>query len=125
MNGILVVNPSTRPNYCPVGYFSVELKVRGTQAFDISEIRAPWQQNGDSTTVILLSNLHDGKPHNFALSSDPEGKLLVFRGNSITGIDRMMYSFPTPRPGTYYYRDEVTPGFATGTYVSYEVPVCG
>ena len=125
MNGILVINPATRPNYCPVGFVPVELKVGGNPTFDITAIQVPWQQSGDSTTVILLTNLDNGKPHNFALYSDAEGKLPVYRGNSITGIDRKAYSFATPRPGTYYYRDDLTPGFVMGEYVSYEVPTCG
>ena len=125
MNGILVINPAMRTNYCPVGFVPIQLKVRNTPTFDITSIRVPWQQNGDSTTVILLTNLDDGRPHNFALYSDIEGKLLVYRGNSITGIDKTVYSFATPRPGTYYYRDDLTPGFVMGEYVSYDVPTCG
>jgi hypothetical protein len=124
MNGILVVNPASRPNFCPVGYVPFELRAQGT-SYDATVIRVPYQHTGDSTTVILLNNLDNGRPHNFVLYSDPEGKIPIYRGNSIIGPGKTMYSFPTPRPGTYYYRDDITPGFQIGELTSFEVPTCG
>ena len=63
---------------------------------------------------IKLHN-EDTVPHNVAIYGNPDYTgTAIFQGAVITGGQSMIYKFPAPPPGTYYFRCDIHPTVMTG-----------
>jgi len=57
-------------------------------------------------------------PHNFALYTDSTAGTTIFKGELISGVNTVTYTFTAPsKPGNYFFRCDVHPEMMTGTFV--------
>jgi hypothetical protein len=80
-------------------------------AFSESELQAP----AYTQVSIILENADKGTAHSFSLYRTPNGSEPVFLGGSVAPGETRTFTFTTPEPGTYYYRDDLMPGLLNGT----------
>jgi hypothetical protein len=80
-------------------------------AFSESELQAP----AFTQVSIILENADANTAHSFSLYRTPNGSEPVFLGGSVAAGETRAFTFTTPEPGTYYYRDDLTPGLLNGT----------
>jgi len=88
----------------------IQLKAANS-AYSESELKAP----AFAQISVLLENGDKGIQHNFALYRTPNGEGPVFVGGIVAGQETRAYTFMTPEPGTYYFRDDLLPGLLHGT----------
>jgi len=83
-------------------------------AFNMSSITVPAGEN----VVIHFTNDDAGVPHNFALYDSSARKTNLFKGDIITGVSSIDYTFTAPStPGTYYFQCDVHPNMMNGNFV--------
>jgi len=80
-------------------------------AFSESELQAP----AYAQVSIIFENADKDTAHSFSLYRAPNGSEPVFLGGSVAAGETRTFTFTTPEPGTYYYRDDLMPGLLNGT----------
>jgi plastocyanin len=92
---------------------TVTLTAKNT-AFDTSRISVP----AGSKVVMRFINNDADLPHNFALYTDSAAGTTIFKGELVTGVKTVTYTFTAPsKPGNYFFRCDVHPEMMTGTFV--------
>ena len=79
--------------------------------FSETELQAP----AFTQVSIILENGDKEMSHNFSLYRTPNGSEPVFIGTSVFPDQTRTFTFTTPEPGTYYFRDDLMPGLLNGT----------
>jgi hypothetical protein len=79
--------------------------------FSESELQAP----AYAQVSIILENADKDTTHSFSLYRTPNGSEPVFIGGSVSANETRTFTFTTPEPGTYYFRDDLMPGLLHGT----------
>ncbi len=83
-------------------------------SFNLSTITVP----AGVTVVIHFMNNDAGVPHNFAVYDSSARKTNLFKGNIITGVSSIDYTFTAPsNPGTYWFQCDVHPNMMNGDFV--------
>jgi plastocyanin len=68
--------------------------------------------------MISFDNRDKGVAHNFAVYKTSAAQEKISSGQTITGPQRITYSFMAPETrGNYFFRCDVHPGTMTGTLV--------
>jgi len=80
-------------------------------AFSESELQAP----AFTQVSVILENADKDTAHSFSLYRTPNGSEPVFLAGSVAAGETRTFTFTTPEPGTYYYRDDLMPGLLNGT----------
>jgi len=88
----------------------IELKAQNS-AFSETELQAP----AYAQVSIILVNADTDTAHSFSLYRTPNGADPVFIGGRVQGQESRTFTFTTPEPGTYYFRDDLMPGLLHGT----------
>jgi hypothetical protein len=88
----------------------IELKAHNS-AFSETELQAP----AYSQVSVILDNADKDLAHSFSLYRTPNGESPVFVGGLVPGKQTRTFTFTTPEPGTYYFRDDLLPGLLHGT----------
>jgi hypothetical protein len=88
----------------------IELKAQNA-AFSETELQAP----AYAQVSIILDNADKDTPHSFSLYRTPNGESPVFIGGRVQGQETRTFTFTTPEPGMYYFRDDLMPGLLHGT----------
>jgi len=88
----------------------IQLKASNS-AFSESEIQAP----AYTQVSIILENADKDTTHSFSLYRTPNGSEPVFIGGSVGANETRTFTFTTPEPGMYYFRDDLMPGLLNGT----------
>jgi glucose/arabinose dehydrogenase/plastocyanin len=92
---------------------TITLTAKNT-AFDTNRISVP----AGSKVVMTFINNDADLPHNFALYTDSTASTTIFKGELITGVKTVTYTFTAPsKPGNYFFRCDVHPEMMTGTFV--------
>ncbi len=83
-------------------------------AFDKKAITIP----ASSKVTINFDNQDSGVPHNFAAYENSAASVPIFKGQIITGPNKITYTFTAPsKPGTYYFQCDVHPTQMNGQFV--------
>ena len=102
----------TTPTQTSAGAVTVDLVAQNI-AFDKKEISVP----ACSAVTINFDNKDSGIPHNFALYTNSQATTNLFKGQIITGVKTIQYTFTAPcTPGDYYFRCDVHPTIMYGTF---------
>jgi hypothetical protein len=88
----------------------IELRTQDSK-FSETELQAP----AYSQVSIILENADDSTSHSFSLYRTPNGSEPVFIGGSVDANETRTFTFTTPEPGTYYFRDDLMPAVLNGT----------
>jgi len=88
----------------------IELKAQNA-AFSETELQAP----AYAQISIILDNADKDWAHTFSLYRTPNGVDPVFIGGLVPGEQSRTFTFTTPEPGMYYFRDDLLPGLLHGT----------
>ena len=94
----------------PTSNLILELRAANS-AFSQSELQAP----AFTQVSIIFENADKDTAHSFSLYRTPNGSDPVFLGGSVAAGETRAFTFTTPEPGTYYYRDDLMPGLLNGT----------
>src|SRR4051794_40013106 len=79
-------------------------------SFSETELQAP----AYAQVSIILDNSDKDTTHSFSLYRTPNGSEPVFIGGSVSPQETRTFTFTTPEPGTYYFRDDLMPGLLHG-----------
>jgi len=83
-------------------------------AFNLSTITVP----AGATVHVHFTNDDSSIPHNFAVYTNSAATTVIFRGEQITGVSSITYTFTAPStPGTYFFRCDVHPTMMTGSFI--------
>jgi hypothetical protein len=82
-----------------------------SSAFSETELQAP----AYAQVSIILENADDDRAHSFSLYRTPNGSDPVFVGALVPANQTRTFTFTTPEPGTYYFRDDLMPSRLNGT----------
>ena len=83
-------------------------------AFNRSTITVP----GCAKVLVIYQNKDSGIANNFAIYNSSDQKMKIYQGKVITGPNTTDYYFNAPcKPGKYYFRSDVHPGFMNGQFV--------
>lgn len=111
---------TTKPNATAINEFGVGQEsitvdlVAENIAFDKSVITVP---SGAHVTVNFV-NRDSGVPHTFSVYETAAAQKVIFRGQVVTGLAKIKYSFDAPAdPGTYFFRCDVHPTQMTGQFI--------
>jgi len=88
----------------------IEIKAQDS-AFSETELQAP----AYAQVSIIVENADKNTDHGFSLYRTPNGEGPVFVGSLVPGQETRTFTFTTPEPGTYYFRDDMMPGLLHGT----------
>jgi hypothetical protein len=88
----------------------IELTARNS-AFSETELQAP----AYAQVSIIVENDDKDISHSFSLYRTPNGEGPVFVGGIVPAQETRSFTFTTPEPGTYYFRDDLMPGLLHGT----------
>jgi hypothetical protein len=88
----------------------IEIKAQNS-AFSETELQAP----AYAQVSVVLENADKDTDHGFSLYRTPNGEGPVFVGSLVPGQESRTFTFTTPEPGTYYFRDDMMPGLLHGT----------
>jgi hypothetical protein len=88
----------------------IELKALSI-SFDQTELQAPAYAQ---VSIIVENGDKDGS-HSFSLYRTPNGQGPVFVGGIVPSRQTRTFTFTTPEPGMYYFRDDLMPGLLNGT----------
>jgi hypothetical protein len=89
----------------------IELKAANS-AFSETELQAP----AYSQLSVIVENGDKDVSHGFSVYRTPNGEGPVFIGGGTVGPgETRSFTFTTPEPGTYYFRDDLMPGLLHGT----------
>jgi hypothetical protein len=88
----------------------IELTARDS-AFSETELQAP----AYAQVSIVIENDEGDASHSFSLYRTPNGEGPVFVGGVVPAGETRTFTFTTPEPGTYYFRDDLMPGLLHGT----------
>jgi len=80
-------------------------------AFSETELQAP----AYAQVSIIVENAEKDASHSFSLYRTPNGEGPVFVGGVVPAGETRSFTFTTPEPGTYYFRDDLMPGLLHGT----------
>ena len=94
----------------PSSNLVIELKAANS-AFSESELQAP----AYTQVSIIVENADKGVSHSFSLYRTPNGSEPVYLGGLVSAGETRAFTFTTPEPGTYYFRDDLMPGLLNGT----------
>jgi plastocyanin len=89
----------------------IELQAKNS-AFSETELQAP----AYAQVSVIFENADKNTSHSFSLYRTPNGTDPVFIGGSVAGEETRTFTFTTPEPGTYYFRDDLMPGLLNGTF---------
>ena len=83
-------------------------------AFNTSTITVP----ADAEVTINFDNQDSGVQHNIAFYQDQSASKEIYKGQPITGPDKITYTFTAPsEPGTYFFRSDTNPTEMTGQFI--------
>lgn len=88
----------------------IQLKAANA-AYSESELKAP----AFAQISVILENGDKGISHSFSIYRTPNGEGPVFVGGLVEAQETRTFTFRTPEPGTYYFRDDLLPGLLHGT----------
>jgi len=88
----------------------IQLKAQNS-AFSETELQAP----AYAQVSVIVDNADKETAHSFSLYRTPNGEGPVFVGGLVQGQESRTFTFSTPEPGTYYFRDDLMPGLLHGT----------
>jgi hypothetical protein len=88
----------------------IELTARNS-AFSETELQAP----AYAQVSVIFENDDRDSAHSFSLYRTPNGENPVFVGGIVPAQETRTFTFTTPEPGTYYFRDDLMPGLLNGT----------
>jgi len=94
----------------PTSNLIIELKAANS-AFNESELQAP----AFTQVSVILENADKDTTHSFSIYRTPNGSEPLFIGGSVAANETRTFTFTTPEPGTYYFRDDIMPGLLHGT----------
>jgi plastocyanin len=99
--------------------FAAAISASGLQ-FSTGELDLP----ADAPVDLTFDNQDDGVQHNVAIYTDESASQPLFKGELVTGVASVVYSFTAPPPGTYYFHCDVHPTM-NGKVVTAEAPPGG
>jgi len=82
--------------------------------FDRRTLSAP----ANAPLTLRFDNRDPGVIHNFSLYDNNRLTTKIFVGELTTGPSVTNYTFTAPAPGSYFYRCDVHPDTATGTFTA-------
>jgi len=88
----------------------IELKAQNS-AFSETELQAP----AYAQVSVIVENADKDTAHSFSLYRTPNGTDPVFIGGRVQAQETRTFTFTTPEPGMYYFRDDLMPGLLNGT----------
>jgi hypothetical protein len=88
----------------------IELTALDTR-FDQPELQAP----AYAQVSVIVANDDEDATHSFSLYRTPNGSEPVFVGGYIAPGEARTFTFTTPEPGLYYFRDDLMPSAFNGT----------
>ncbi|HEY7270741.1 MAG TPA: cupredoxin domain-containing protein, partial [Dehalococcoidia bacterium] len=88
----------------------IELTARDV-SFSEKELQAP----AYAQVSIIVDNKDEDSTHNFSLYRTPNGSEPVFIGAGVAPGESRTFTFTTPEPGLYYFRDDLMPAQMNGT----------
>jgi plastocyanin len=99
--------------------FAASISASGLQ-FSTGELDLP----ADAPVDLTFDNQDDGVQHNVAIYTDESASQPLFKGELVTGVASVVYSFTAPPPGSYYFHCDVHPTM-NGSVVTAEAPPGG
>ncbi len=83
-------------------------------AFNLNVITVP----PGALVTVNFDNEDANMPHNFAVYTDSTAKAKIFVGQTITGPNKIVYTFTAPTElGSYFFRCDIHPSQMTGSFV--------
>lgn len=83
-------------------------------AFNMSTITVP----AGAEVAVNFVNEDSGVQHNIAFYQDQSASKEIYKGQPITGPDKITYTFTAPSdPGTYFFRCDTHPTKMTGQLI--------
>ena len=83
-------------------------------AFNVSTITVP----ADANVTVNFVNDDSGVQHNVAFYQDRNASKEIYKGQPITGPNKITYAFTAPsEPGTYFFRCDTHPTKMTGQFI--------
>jgi plastocyanin len=99
--------------------FAASISASGL-AFSTGELDLP----ADAPVDLTFDNQDDGVQHNVAIYTDESASQPLFKGQLVTGVASVVYSFTAPPAGTYYFHCDVHPTM-NGSVVTAATPAGG